>query len=235
MKIAIVLGDIDVLSPRSLCSEDFQACLGEEYILFDPSWADLNSDRAYNSDLVLAGEPRLAKASGLAMQCDFLPDQVPLIVLPAYSGEAAEVALISDFLKGVCSAGIFDTLDVVTIYLKSHTATKSDRDKLGQLCNAVSVDGVRMAAPIVVKESFETDDAPYFTNELVRRLSAHLREVLRKKGVSISVEESQLKVMRPLGNLAKRKMAVDHKNVDALASAIADSVWNDLLLNLNRK
>ncbi|MFT6651958.1 MAG: hypothetical protein ACJAX2_001816 [Celeribacter sp.] len=235
MKLAVILGDVETLSPRNLSREDFQSVLGKEFILFDAAWADLAPEGLYNSELILADTPRLAQTAGFAMQHAFLSDQVPLIVWPTYAGDAKDIARMSDFLTAVRLGSKSDTLDVVFMSLASGKATDKAREKLELLRGALSLQGVRIADIVVKEERFDADVRPYVTNKLIRDVAQHLQDILKSKGILVCLEVAQLKVARLLRKFKQEEMSIDESKTDAFAASIADVMLIDLMQKSGRK
>lgn len=233
MKIAVLLGNAEVLSPNTFDTRSFQDVFGREYELLKMPWAK-SMGHIYNNNLLFREDDNLVRAAGYAIQYDFADDSIPLLVFVDTTQNISQVSDLVHCLNILREGTDCDVLEVTLLTLDSREFTaqsKISHDIADKLRSSKTVQGVVFTNQISV--SFE-DLAPgigqqlAYNNIAVCDISKKLCSALERRGVTISSEIAQKKVMRILRRMSGESMTVNSDKHEIFADELAAAMMQDL-------
>jgi hypothetical protein len=228
MKIAVLLGSFDLLTPNMLDAEDFQHIFGQEYQFFKTTWATGKRDQTYNNALLSSEDSRLSNATGYAMKYDLADDQIPLLVFVD-----AQISDVERCLETIRIGADCERLDVTLLTLRSnttHAVSEATKAVVQELATA-SIQGVAFTVPaaVTIEDRAALDVQHLFGKNLkIRDISTKLRDALEHRGMTVSPDIARKKIMRILRRMTEEGMLVAKDKHEIFADELAAAMMQDL-------
>ncbi|WP_417278543.1 hypothetical protein [Celeribacter sp.] len=99
MEVCLVLGRRNVLLPKHLDTQFFENLLGPNHRVFLMPWYSRNAGRYYHERLLSVDEDRRLETSIFAIEVDYQPEEIPVMIFPSALDSADDALNLQQFLS----------------------------------------------------------------------------------------------------------------------------------------